>query len=160
MSNFEKSIRYILAHEGGLCNDAADPGGLTNFGICQREYPNLDIRNLSEDDAIAIYRRDYWRPYMDMMPYTIAAKLFDCSVNMGHKQANVLLQRAVGVIDDGIIGHDSLMAINKDDPALLMRRFVSAIKRFYEVLIERKPALVKFKNGWNRRAEWIPPEAA
>lgn len=156
MSNFDKAIVGVLKYEGGYSADKDDPGGETNYGICKRQYPGIDIKALTLEEAIEIYRRDYWRNYMDLMPYEIGAKLFDASVNMGHEQANYLIQRAVGVIDDGIIGHHTLTAINKDDPELLMRRFISTIKRFYERLIECKPEMAKYKKGWFTRAEWRP----
>jgi len=156
MSNFERAIIPVLRHEGGYCNDEHDPGGETNFGICKRQYPDLDIKNLTEDEAIEIYRRDYWRRYMDLMPYEVGAKLFDASVNMGHSQANRLIQRACGEVDDGIIGHSTLMTINKDNPDLLLRRFINRIKDFYEKLIVRKPEMAKYEKGWTKRAEWRP----
>jgi len=159
MSNFDKVIPFTLKHEGGLCHESGDPGGLTKYGICQREYPDLDIRNLTVDEAIAIYRRDYWRKYMDDMPYIIGAKLFDCSVNMGHRQANTILQRAVGVCDDGVIGYRTLQAVNGDDPDLLLARYIGGISRFYRGLAEKKPTMAKFLKGWLRRAEWKPEVA-
>jgi lysozyme family protein len=158
MSYFLKAIPFVLEHEGGYCHDAHDPGGETKFGICKREYPTLDIANLSQGEAIEIYKRDYWRGYMDKMPFPIAAKLFDASVNMGHTQANRLLQRAANVIDDGIVGHQTLVAINSDNTELLLARFVGGIRRFYERLAEKKPEMAKFLKGWQARAGWIPPE--
>jgi lysozyme family protein len=51
-----------VAAEGGekVTDDPRDPGGLTKWGICQRSYPDLDIRARPESDAREIYRRDYW----------------------------------------------------------------------------------------------------
>lgn len=60
--NFTRSIAFVLSVEGGLVNNPADPGGLTKYGISQRSYPDLDIRNLSIEDAKEIYFRDYWTP--------------------------------------------------------------------------------------------------
>jgi len=158
MSNFERAIIHILKHEGGYVFDPLDSGGETNFGISKRQYPNEDIKNLTKERAIFLYKRDYWRKYMDAMPYPIGAKLFDCSVNMGHKQANLLLQRAVGIIDDGVIGHHTLVAINEDNPKLLLNRYIRRIKDFYDKIIERKPSQIKFKKSWYHRAEWVPED--
>jgi len=165
MSNFYKAIPFILKHEGKLSMDKDDSGNWTSgkigvgqlkgtkYGISASSYPDLDIQALTEDEAIEIYRKGYWRSYMDMMPFPIAAKLFDCSVNMGCKWAAILLQRAAGVIDDGHIGHDTLMAINKDDVDLLLRRYISAIKRYYDKVIEAHPEKEKYHKGWIARAE-------
>lgn len=58
--NFEKAVAFVLRHEGGYTNDNRDPGGETKFGISKRAYPSLDIKNLTEEQAKVIYRRDYW----------------------------------------------------------------------------------------------------
>lgn len=49
-----------IDHEGGCVNHPEDPGGETKFGITKRSYPHLNIRDLTLDDARAIYRRDFW----------------------------------------------------------------------------------------------------
>ena len=41
-------------------HDSRDPGGETKFGISKRAHPDLDIANLTRDQAGAVYRRDYW----------------------------------------------------------------------------------------------------
>ena len=49
MQNFPDCISHVLAAEGGLVNDPQDPGGVTKFGISQRSYPALDIRELTPE---------------------------------------------------------------------------------------------------------------
>ena len=61
MSAFDYALDFVLREEGGYTNNPNDPGGETNYGICKRNYPNLDIKGLTRAQAIAIYRRDYWR---------------------------------------------------------------------------------------------------
>ena len=60
--SFNKIIYKVLEHEGGYVNDKDDLGGETNYGITKRFYPNLDIENLSKQEAIDIYYDDYWIP--------------------------------------------------------------------------------------------------
>ena len=55
---FNKCIKIILRNEGGYVNHPSDPGGETNMGIAKRFYPNLDIENLTEEEAIKIYYED------------------------------------------------------------------------------------------------------
>ena len=38
---FDAAVEIVLAHEGGLADDSADPCGITNFGISLRSYPEL-----------------------------------------------------------------------------------------------------------------------
>jgi lysozyme family protein len=75
---FIQAVTRVLGNEGGFSSDANDPGGTTNFGISHRDYPQLDIANLTRDDAIAIYFRDFWNKarYAEL-PAAIAMKLFD-----------------------------------------------------------------------------------
>mgnify|MGYP003149201708 FL=1 len=55
-------IKSVLHREGGakITRDPDDPGGLTKFGISKRSNPDVDIENLSEDDAVLIYLEKYW----------------------------------------------------------------------------------------------------
>lgn len=159
MSHFDNAILEVLKHEGGYVNNRNDPGGETNFGICKRVYPNLDIYALTKADAIAIYRRDYWRPYYEEMPYRVAAKVFDNSVNMGHSRSHKILQRALGCVEDGIIGKMTLAAIAGVDEGELLDKISETQKAFYAHLIEIKPQNKVFWNGWSKRADWQPETA-
>ncbi|MFZ1641449.1 MAG: glycosyl hydrolase 108 family protein [Candidatus Contendobacter sp.] len=47
MGDFQSCIKIILAEEGGLANHSRDHGGLTQYGISQRSYPDLDIAALT-----------------------------------------------------------------------------------------------------------------
>ena len=88
MSAFDRALALVLRHEGGLVSDERDPGGITNFGISQRAYPDLDIRNLKVADAANIYRTDYWDAIKgDQLPDGLAICVFDAAVNMGTDKA-------------------------------------------------------------------------
>lgn len=148
MSHFAKVIERVLAHEGGYVNHPKDPGGETNWGIAKRSYPNVDIKRLTREGAIAIYRRDFWdRVHGDKLPPEIAFQVFDAAVNHGPGNALRWLQRAAGVADDGVIGPVSLAAIRKAEPADLVLRFNAARLDFYASLT----TFATFGRGWVRR---------
>ncbi len=112
METFDRCIRVVLLEEGGLSDHKQDPGGLTKYGISQRAYPNLDIRRLTMDDVIEIYRRDYWNPVHGTdLPASLALLVFDAAINQGAGTAARLLQKAVGVTEDGSIGPVTLRAV-------------------------------------------------
>ena len=91
-TKFEHAMEFVLRWEGGYANNPADPGGETNFGISKRSYPELDIKNLTKDQAIAIYKRDYWdRCGAEQMPWPLALIHFDSAVNCGVGQAGAFL---------------------------------------------------------------------
>lgn len=82
--NFDQCVEIILSYEKGWVDHPEDPGGATNFGISQRSYPNLDIKNLTRDQAIAIYKKDYWdRARIESVPDRLKLLVFDCAVNQG-----------------------------------------------------------------------------
>jgi lysozyme family protein len=98
MSSFDDAFDAVIGVEGGYVNDPADPGGETKYGITKRSYPNLDIANLTLDEAKAIYQRDYWNPLsLDTEPYSVALLLFDAAVNQGVNFAHFLPHDEVGI---------------------------------------------------------------
>jgi lysozyme family protein len=99
--NFDTSFDRLLGNEGGYVNNQRDPGGETNWGISKRSYPNVDIANLTRDDAKVIYKRDFWDACGAMLDGAVQFQVFDAAVNHGISTAIRLLQRAVGVADDG-----------------------------------------------------------
>lgn len=108
---FLRAVELVLQHEGGLVDDPRDPGGLTNFGISQRAYPDVDIRGLTKMKAAEIYHRDYWLPIRgDELPEPVAIVLFDMAVNMGVDRAVRLLQRSLRLPQDGLLGPRTIAA--------------------------------------------------
>ncbi len=96
MSLFDSAFAIVVGEEGNYVNDPNDPGGETKFGISKRSYPNLDIRQLTLDQAKAIYERDYWRALScDQLPWDIALLTFDAAVNQGPGFAHSLTGRDV-----------------------------------------------------------------
>lgn len=149
MDNFARFIDRVLSHEGGYVHDPRDPGGETKFGISKRAYPTLDIAALTRDDAIAIYRRDYWEPIAgDRLPPAVAFQVLDAAVNHGVGTAIRFLQRAAGVADDGTLGPVTLAAVAAAYPATLAVAVVAARLDFYT----RLARFPDFGRGWVRRA--------
>lgn len=85
MSNFDRCFGIVVGIEAGYVNDPADPGGETKFGISKRQYPTVDIKNLTIDQAKAIYLRDYWNTHgLESLEFGKALLVFDCAVNGGN----------------------------------------------------------------------------
>lgn len=91
MSFFPQAVALVVGIEAGYDNNPADPGGETKYGISKRAYPDVDIANLTLEQAQAIYQRDYWEALgCDAMPWSLALLVFDCGVNMGLSVARLL----------------------------------------------------------------------
>lgn len=159
-NNFLYAVEIVLKHEGGYVEEPADPGGRTNFGISQRSYPNLNIKELTRDDAIRIYHRDWWGrfKYEEIKNRVVAAKVMDMAVNMGPQRAHTLLQQALHAVGqrhvaiDGIIGPQTIGAVNKATQEPLLAALRAEAASYYRALVQRNPNLVKFRNGWLNRA--------
>lgn len=148
MDRFDRFIDRLLSHEGGYVNNPADPGGETKFGISKRSYPKVNIRRLTREQAVAIYRRDFWeRSRADDLDPALGFQLLDAAVNSGIDQATRWLQRAVGVADDGIIGPVTLGALRVSDPADVIARFNAERLEF----MTRLSGWQSFGRGWARR---------
>ena len=107
---FNEAIDFVLRHEGGYSHNPRDPGGETNFGISKRSYPALDIKNLTRDQATAIYRRDFWEALgLDAMPRPAGRSAFDTAVNCGPYRAVILLQSALNTMSGGQVAADGAL---------------------------------------------------
>lgn len=181
MPDVRQIAEEIVAREGGLVNDPADPGGLTNHGVTLGTLRALgrdldgdgrvdaaDVRALTRADAVDIFLSRYFdRPGLRHLPEALQAPVFDMYVNAGI-MAVKLLQRVLrasghALRDDGVLGAATLAATwaeaAKGAPALVDRYGV-ARRDFYYALADARPASRKYacrrdggKGGWITRAE-------
>lgn len=147
MSNFEICVGIILKEEGGLSTNKDDPGRITKYGISARAYPHLDIRNLSKDAAVNIYRADYWNPIRcEELPTGVDLLVFNAAVNMGQVTAVKILQEAARVTIDGIIGNGTIQAVKAEMPHII-GEFCALQAWRYEINRNEET----FGKGWFRR---------
>ena len=147
MGDFQRCIDLILAEEGGLSNHRRDPGGLTQYGISQHAYPHLDIARLTREQAIALYRRDYWNPvHGDELPNGLDLLLLDSTINQGPATAIKLLQEALGVAVDGVLGPITLANARRTLPNVLQE--FCALRAWRYEINRHEDA---FGKGWFRR---------
>lgn len=158
-AKFKKAVEYVLKNEGGYTEDPHDKGGATKYGISQRSYPNLNIKQLSREDAIKIYYCDYWLKgrFDEIQDDNVATKFFDLSVNMGLRYATFIVQRAlrsacVAIEEDGIVGPQTLAAINISNSRVLLAAIKSEAAGYYRALVAKDGNQRKFLNGWLARA--------
>ena len=153
-TTFDEIIDGVLEHEGGYVNDPKDLGGETKYGITKRFYPDVDIKNLTKEDAKKIYYDDYWvKNKVHKLPDNLKYIYFDMCINQGRGTAVRVLQRAVnskgGALEvDGGLGPMTLKAIQNIS---LDRVRAYRVLRFANIVID-KPNQEKFWLGWFRRA--------
>lgn len=154
MADFQAAIEKVLRNEGGYVNDPNDPGGETKFGISKRQYPDLDIKTLTRDQAKQIYKDDYWDTvYGDQVANQMVAEMiFDFGVNAGARLAVKLAQKVVGADPDGWMGPNTLGALNGYEPERFATEYTLVRIIHYTSLVEKNPKLRKFHYGWVRRS--------
>ena len=154
--NFDEIIEITLEHEGGYVNDPTDLGGETKFGIAKRFYPDVDIKNLTEEGAKDIYRADYWdKNRVEELPEQLRHIFFDMCVNQGRGTAVRILQRAcvakgADIAIDGGFGPGTQNAIETYKPSVDRVRCYR-LKHYYDI-VNNKPEQEKFLFGWFKRA--------
>lgn len=132
--SFETEVQKILRREGGYVNHPADRGGETNFGISKRANPDVDVRNLTEEQAVELYRSRYWdAAQVDSFPEHMRGAIFDAAVHHGPGTARDWAARA---------GDDA-------------GAFQTMRRQYIAGILERDPSQQVFARGWmNRLAEF------
>ncbi len=152
MADFLKAVNLTLVNEDGYVNDPRDPGGETNFGISKRSYPNVDIKGLTRDGAIAIYLKDFWNTlYASITDQFVTNALFDLGVLFGTHSAVRVIQNVLMVAVDGVFGPVTLATVNAQNVAILLMNFRNAMIAYATTIVVRNPADSVFLTGWTNR---------
>lgn len=157
--NFDTAFDRLIKHEGGFSDDPKDPGNWTSgkcgvgllkgtkFGIAANTYGHLDIKSLTLGDAKKIYFDDFWSVLGDKAHPAVKYQFFDAIVNHGEGNAWRILQRAVGVADDGQWGPLSQKALESFDHNDQLMRFLSKRLKFWASLQK----FDTYGRGWTNR---------
>lgn len=150
--NFQEAFVKLLGHEGGYVNNPKDPGGETNFGVTKKVavangYTGA-MKDMTQEIAQGLYQKLYWNAVKaDDLPDAIRFDVFDSAVNSGVSQACKWLQRAVGAMEDGVIGTKTIEAVKAANPLDVKLKFNSYRLTFMTEL----PTWSTFSKGWARR---------
>ncbi len=153
---FDKAFSLVVGSEGGFVNDQDDNGGATKYGVTIGTLSDWrgksvtvdDVRNLSIDEAMSIYKKRYWDAMRcDDLPNWIRLLAFDSSINSGVKLASTWLQNAVGAKPDGSIGPVTLGMLSLSSPEKAIPDFMA--QRL--LLMAGHSDFKKFGKGWFRR---------
>lgn len=172
MADINKLVPHILKWEGGWSNDPADKGGPTMKGVTIAVYTayrakkgkktptQQDLKNITQEEWTDILKTMYWDRWKadQINSQSIANLLVDwvwASGLYGIKYP----QKVLGVKDDGIVGPNTLYAINNypDQKALFNKLWLRRKDHFVSIANSR-PANKKFLKGWLNRLndlKWI-----
>jgi hypothetical protein len=130
---FEDAFRTTLRYEGGYVENDAGKGP-SKFGINKAANPDVDVKNLTKDQARELYKKRYWDAIggdsLAAKDPALAKVAFDTAVNMGVSKAKQLVTDSKG-----------------DPSAILAMR-----QQHYDNLIEKDPKKFSpYKAGWQSR---------
>ena len=166
MADVTKLAPYILKWEGGFVDHKADKGGATNMGVTigtwrQNGYDKdgdgdidvIDLKLLTKQDVInRILKPHYWDRWKadQIISQPIANILVDWVWGSG-KWGIIIPQRLLGVESDGVVGQQTIMAVNKQSPADLFARINTARLTFLNDIVKNNPSQRVFLKGWINR---------
>lgn len=161
-------VKYIRRREGdGKYTDHPDDrGGPTYTGITLRTYnrwrheqslPELTAREykaMTENDKATldghvdlIYATKYIRPWT-WCPDPLRFLCASVTVLSGQRRATKLLQRALGVDDDGIVGPATKRAVTNKDPLELAVEFCWKRQLHYARIVQKDGTQTRWIGGW------------
>lgn len=157
--------------------------GLTFLGIYQSAHPTLSIWNtinqvlksqpdtkkagpiLMKDSELLkqvniFYKKEFWDKMRldEINSQHIANEIFIFGVNVNWKIAIKEAQKLIGVAADGIIGTQTLKALNNYDEHVFDKKFDDVEIAYYEQIVKNKPHLVHNLKGWINRALYVVNE--
>ncbi len=164
---FYYALSWHLKHEGLIANHPLDPGGFTYAGIPQNVHTKWEgwkhfdsSKHIPESIIVSFYDSLVWKPMMcDSMPSALAFYLFDTACLVGTPYATYLLQKALNITPDGIMGPQTIQAIKNQDTQKLLSKLHANRIAFHTKIIQKHPNLKIFYNGWIRRANSTYQEA-
>lgn len=173
MAEFIKAFQKTIDNEGGYVNDPDDPGGETYKGISRKMFSKwegwtqIDMLKrqsgfhsvLYSDSELreqvgTFYLNQFWNRIKgdEINNQQIAESIFDFAVNAGVATSATLAQMVVGVATDGVIGKNSLNAINAFDTEHFLAAFTVAKIARYVTIVKKRPTSRKYFYGWVLRA--------
>jgi len=111
---------------------------------------------LTKEDVAPLYEQKYWRPcYCEVLPRGLDFVVFSMGVNAGPGRSVKLLQSAIGILPDGIIGPRTRALISSSNGADIVAKF-SEVRREYYKSLKTFPI---FGRGWLARVDREEEEA-
>lgn len=165
----------LMAHEGKLSVDTKDRGnwfngqlvgskyGITGAALAKyrgvKSITAQQMAALTKAEAIQIALADYYHgPKIDELEWNaVTCSVLDMGYNAGPGTAIKLLQRMIGVNNDGGIGPFTDRAYSEyiEDHGVVKaaEAYCDARLSYYDAIIRARPANAKYRNGWKARAQ-------
>lgn len=171
MANVSVLAPFILSWEGGYSDHPKDKGGATNMGVTlstlravgydkngDGKTDEIDLKQLTSRDVTEAFLKPYFWDKCQadkIKSQSVANILVDWTWASGGNAVKGV-QKLLKVQADGIVGEQTLSAINNAGNARLL---FASIKRaraaFLKRIVEKHPEQEVFLKGWLRRLNAI-----
>ncbi len=103
------------------------------------------------------YKKEFWdKSKLDLVnSQKVANQIFIFSTNIGVNKANKEVQKLLNVTVDGIIGSQTIQAINEKIEDDFIKSFKSVQKAYYKRLVDNNPNLEIYYKGWINRVDKV-----
>ena len=170
--NFDKCFALVLRTEGGFQDDPHDKGnrlsdgrlGSTNMGVTQatweawvgHEVTHDDMKALTPADIEPLYKKNFWASCRcDELPEGLDYALYDLAVNSGVGRAIRFLQMVLGIRADGVMGVETMRAVNSSDDRDLIKKLCDYRLTFLQGL----PDWNRYGTTWGNRVASVEKTA-
>lgn len=167
MANFNLYFPKLMEYEGtSYEDDPLDSGGCTKMGLTLDDIIEIqldangdnkftcdDIKLLTTDKAKFIFKKLYWDFFKaDLINnQSLAELIVEGGINQGRLLTAKYAQSAAGVTTDGIIGKNTLNALNSGNQQAIFDKVFELRKQRYFNIVAAKPSQKRFINGWMNR---------
>ncbi len=160
-------IDDIIRREGSeYTNRPTDRGGPTKYGITQKTLADhrgtpvtpADVEHLTEAEARKIYWfRYYLQPHFDQIhDPALSTLMVDSGIQHGTTRVVKWLQTIVGTKTDGVLGPQTISAVNSYGSYNIYKLFLKHRIQFYGEIIEADHTQAVYARGWlSRVSEFI-----
>ena len=159
---------FELARRRGFAHDHHDRGGATQTGVTLATFtawrkakgkptPTVtDLRRITFQEWCDILKATFWDKCRadDIRSQSVAEMMVDWTWHSG-MGALKSIQRVLCVTPDGIMGAQTLRAINSSKPEVLFPSLRAARLKFVQSIVNRNPTQKKWLVGWENRIKSI-----
>lgn len=165
---FDAAHTHVMKWEGGFFDHPADPGGVTKYGVSlmflksagllegdidgDGDIDRQDVLAITKENAKKLFKRHFWdKPKACLLPPLIAVPFYDLAVNAGVGRSIKIMQEALGVSVDGVVGKNTRFAIDMCHPFAAAMCMLDCRTAWYRRLARLKPSSAVFLKGWLNR---------
>lgn len=167
---FDRCMAIVFGEEGGYSNNPNDRGGPTNLGLTEGTIagaikagvlaPGVTVRSIARDQAERVYFELYWKASRaPELPAPLDLCLFDAYVNHRPKVAVRLLQAALKIDQDGMVGPLTIAAAKAQELRGVVARYAYWRRNLYHRIVDENESQAVFLKGWLNRVDSIEKSA-